>query len=70
MALPTLLSTVLSFTLMFPSCKLTPLYKIEYTPGWGSTLDLAAYLQALTTFILHQQKKDYDKLAGSRGMDK
>ena len=43
---------------------------LQDTPGWGCTLDPAAYLETLVTVLLKQQEADYEKLVGSRGMDK
>jgi hypothetical protein len=36
-------------------------------PGHGATLDPAAYLEALVTYLLQQQERDYQLLQGSVG---
>ncbi|KAF6262687.1 Septin-domain-containing protein [Scenedesmus sp. NREL 46B-D3] len=46
------------------------LYRLQDCPGYGSTLDPAAYLKMLLTYIFEQQKKDFYQLHGSRGMPK
>jgi hypothetical protein len=36
-------------------------------PGHGSSLDPAAYMEALLSFLLQQQERDYQLLQGSVG---
>jgi septin family protein len=37
-------------------------------PGWGDDINLMRYLRIVTSFLLEQRAKDYEKLAGSRNL--
>ena len=38
-------------------------------PGWGDDINLMRYLRIITSFLLEQRSKDYEKLAGGRALD-
>lgn len=38
-------------------------------PGWGDDINLTRYIRAITTYLLEQRSKDYEKLAGIRSLD-
>lgn len=41
---------------------------IQDMPGWGDDINLMRYLRIVTSFLLEQRAKDYEKLAGSRNL--
>jgi hypothetical protein len=43
---------------------------LKTAPGWGYTLDHAAWLEKVAELVLGAQEKDYAKLAAARGLDK
>eukprot|EP00878_Enallax_costatus_P014348 GHUV01015008.1.p1 GENE.GHUV01015008.1~~GHUV01015008.1.p1 ORF type:complete len:461 (+),score=142.02 GHUV01015008.1:140-1522(+) len=42
---------------------------IQDMPGWGDDINLVRYLRVVVDFILAQRAKDYELLAGSRGLN-
>jgi hypothetical protein len=43
---------------------------LQDSPGQAFTLQWTDHLTTLLTFVLQQQKKDYDQLNGGRGLTK
>jgi hypothetical protein len=43
---------------------------LQSAPGWGATLDPAAWLEALVGLVLAARQEDYKDLAGARGLHK
>lgn len=41
---------------------------LQDMPGWGDDINLMRYLRIVTSFLLEQRAKDYEKLAGSRNL--
>lgn len=42
---------------------------VQDMPGWGDDINLVRYLRVVVDFILAQRAKDYEILAGSRGLN-
>lgn len=53
---------------MFPQTDLKHMpyctFVLQDMPGWGDDMDLIRYLRVVTTFLLEQRIKDYEKLGG------
>jgi hypothetical protein len=45
-------------------------HHLQSAPGWGATLDPAAWLETLVGLVLAARQDDWGELGGARGLHK